>query len=523
MKKLGRILAFSITLLTMITVITVSASAATVPFTDIDGHWAKGSIEWAADQGLVGGIGDGKYAPDVTISRSMMATVLWRLDGASPMEVETPFTDLTQNWYQDAVEWAYLNGIVNGSSPTTFNPDGLLTREQAATFFYRYAKYKSYTTYRSANLSAYPDAAKVSSWALDAVAWSNAEGLITGANVNGVVTLSPDVHSDRAQLAVLLQRFSAFIDRQPTSHTAVSANNRYYYTTLTRNQQLAYTAMDIAVRNFEYEFSISKTLTPDEISEVFNAYQLDQPEKWYVGAYYGYSITLGETYIYLSYGDGLTDTLDEVNNTIVEPSVGLINSIKAKDALLKNKVEQIVATIPVHLAPVEKQKMIHDYLICNSRYAYWVLPDDLTNITLSQAVVDEWSACGVLLKNSGVCESYAEAFQMLCYRVGINCTSVAGFANGGAHKWNAVLLDGEWYLCDVTFDDPLFANPNDPNNFLDGPFDTNNIDPLNHYGYFNCTDADAIHTHQPRAEFDAPDCDGTRYSYDNYFGTTLAA
>lgn len=494
-------------------------ASADAAFTDIEDHWAKDSINWAANEGLVNGVGNGRYDPNTPISRGMMAVVLWRLEGSPAPTVSAPFTDLSADWYKSAVIWAYEKGIVNGNSPSTFAPDLYLTREQAATFFYRYSAFKNFTIYKRADLSDFPDSSLVSSWAADALSWANAEGLINGTNKGNGVTLSPQDVSDRAQLAVLLQRFSSFIDRQPHRHTAISTANRYYYQTLTRTQQKAYLAIDQAVKNFDYIVSFNQTLTPNDVITILNAYFADQPEKWYLGTGYGHDLYVGNATIYLSYGDGVTDTFDEVNRVIVAPDTALINSIRAKDALLLQKVEQIVSSIPVHLAPVEKQKMIHDYLICNSRYSYWVLPDNLNEVYLPMVVVDEWTACGVLLNKSGVCESYAEAFQLLCYQVGIPCTSVVGLGNDMPHKWNAVYLDEEWYLCDVTFDDPIFNNPDGSDNYLDGPFDKNNIDPFNHYGYFNCTDANALYTHKADETMKPPSCKGTRYSYKNYFGS----
>ena len=492
-------------------------AAADTAFTDIEDHWAKDSINWAANEGLVNGVGGGRYDPNTPISRAMMAVVLWRLEGSPSSSVSTPFTDLSADWYKTAVVWAFEKGIVNGNSPTTFAPDLFLTREQAATFFFRYASYKNFTVYRRADLSAFPDSSSVSSWAADALSWANAEGLVNGTNKGNGVTLSPQDVSDRAQLAVLLQRFSSFIDRQPVRHAAISAANRYYYQTLTRTQQKAYLAIDQAVKNLDYIVSFDQTLTPDDVNEIFAAYFADQPEKWYLGNIYGYELYVGHATLYLTYGDGVTDTYDEVNGDVLAPDTALIQSIRAKDALLLQKVEQIVSSIPVYLAPVEKQKMIHDYLICNSRYSYWVLPDDLTEFTLTTAVVDEWTACGVLLNESGVCESYAEAFQLLCYQVGIQCTSVTGWGNGVAHKWNAVYLEGDWYLCDATFDDPLFYNPEDPDDYLDGPENPDHIDSF-HYQFFNCTDGQALRTHRADETLDPPACRGTRYSYENYFG-----
>ena len=102
----------------------------------------------------------------------------------------------------------------------------------------------------------------------------------------------------------------------------------------------------------------------------------------------------------------------------------------------------------------------------------------------------------------GVCESYSEAFQTLCLYAGINCTGVVGTAGGG-HKWNCVKLDGEWYMCDITFDDPIGGE--------DGA--------AYHY-YFNLTSAKMkeYQHNWENSQWPVPDCKVTKYSYENYFG-----
>ena len=97
--------------------------------------------------------------------------------------------------------------IVTGTSATTFAPDGAVTREQMATFLYRFAKYMGYDVTKTNDISTFPDASKVGSWAYDALAWANAEGLITGAVVSGETVLNPQGAATREQVATILMRF----------------------------------------------------------------------------------------------------------------------------------------------------------------------------------------------------------------------------------------------------------------------------------------------------------------------------
>ncbi len=120
------------------------------------------------------------------------------------MTAGTAFTDLTQDWYKQAVAWASANDITKGVTETTFNPDGKVTREQAAAFLKRYAEFKGYDTSASAELSGFTDANSVSGWAVESMKWSLAAGLISGRTATTIV---PKGESTRAEVATLLMRF----------------------------------------------------------------------------------------------------------------------------------------------------------------------------------------------------------------------------------------------------------------------------------------------------------------------------
>ena len=149
------------------------------------------------------------FEPNKTMSRAMLVTVLWRLEGSPAPAGATLFTDLKQAWYKDAVAWAYENDIVNGISDTRFSPNGAITREQLATILYRYSNFKGIETTERADISAYPDAGKVQSYAADAMSWANAAELITGSPKNGEAYLLPRDSATRAQVATILMRYCA--------------------------------------------------------------------------------------------------------------------------------------------------------------------------------------------------------------------------------------------------------------------------------------------------------------------------
>jgi hypothetical protein len=180
----------------------------TKKFTDVTDSWAKAGIDYVVSYGYMNGTGNGStFSPTGTMSRSMIVTVLYRIAGQPSHSGNNPFTDISTGWYYDAVLWAYENGIVTGTSKTTFAPNGDVTREQMATFLYRFARYMGYDISAKADLTAFPDESKVGSWAYDALAWANAEGLITGAVIGGETVLNPQGAATREQVATILMRF----------------------------------------------------------------------------------------------------------------------------------------------------------------------------------------------------------------------------------------------------------------------------------------------------------------------------
>ena len=183
----------------------------TEKFTDVAESWSKAGIDYVVSYGYMNGTGNGStFSPTDTMTRAMIVSVLHRIAGKPTPTINNPFTDLEagQTWYHEAVIWAYENGIVTGTSATTFAPAGAVTREQMATFLYRFAKHMEYDTSKSADLTAFPDESNVGSWAYDALAWANAEGLITGAKgSDGVTRLNPQGAATREQVATILMRF----------------------------------------------------------------------------------------------------------------------------------------------------------------------------------------------------------------------------------------------------------------------------------------------------------------------------
>ena len=176
-----------------------------MPFSDVPvGIWYYDSVQYVFSNGLMGGTGNGRFSPDLTTSRGMIVTILYRLEG-SPASPGSTFTDVSAGqWYSDGVAWASANGIVTGYPDGSFGPDDTITREQMASILYRYARYKGYDVTVRTQLDRYSDAGQVADYAADAMSWAVGSGIITGTSGT---TLSPAGSATRAQAAVILARF----------------------------------------------------------------------------------------------------------------------------------------------------------------------------------------------------------------------------------------------------------------------------------------------------------------------------
>ena len=176
------------------------------PFTDVSAsHWAHDDITYVYENDLMNGTDGSLFSPESTTTRAQLVTVLYRLAGQPAADWENPFWDVPASaWFHDAVTWAWENDITGGVSSTHFGAGNAVTREQLATFLYRYAQDQGYDTSARADLSGYSDAGLVSSYATEALSWANATGLITGTTGT---TLSPKGSATRAQVATILSRF----------------------------------------------------------------------------------------------------------------------------------------------------------------------------------------------------------------------------------------------------------------------------------------------------------------------------
>ena len=204
-KSVGAVKTYTIDKLTVSTRIEVEFTDESLPFTDVRrSDWFYEDVAFAYENGLFAGTSDTTFSPNASMTRAMLVTVLYRLEGQPAVNGRSGFSDVQYNgYYEDAVTWAADNGIVNGTSTTTFSPNANVTREQMAAILYRYAQHKKYNTAASSGLNGFTDHASVSGYAAASLEWAVAEKLVNGS----AGKLMPTGNATRAQVAAILHRF----------------------------------------------------------------------------------------------------------------------------------------------------------------------------------------------------------------------------------------------------------------------------------------------------------------------------
>lgn len=204
-KSVGAVTTYTVDKLTVSTRIEVEFTNGTLPFTDVsESDWFYDDVAFVYENGLFAGTSNSTFSPNAAMTRAMLVTVLYRLEGKPSVSGRSGFPDVTLNsYYEDAVTWAANNGIVNGTSDTTFSPNANVTREQMAAILYRYAQYKKYNTAASSGLNGFTDHASVSGYAAASLEWAVAEKLVNGS----AGKLMPTGNATRAPVAAILHRF----------------------------------------------------------------------------------------------------------------------------------------------------------------------------------------------------------------------------------------------------------------------------------------------------------------------------
>ncbi|MBR6915583.1 MAG: S-layer homology domain-containing protein, partial [Clostridia bacterium] len=214
MKKIISLIFALLVLASCVTVV----SAANTGFSEVssscfhdvtDERWSAEAIKYSVDKGYMNGVGDGKFDPAGSLTRAMVATVLWRREGSPAPTAPSGFSDVPSGaWYADAVSWAKSAGVVNGMTATTFAPNAFITREQLATMLFRFSSTAPVSVPERADLSTFADDEKASGWARESLEWAVEAGLINGTDGN---RLAPGGLATREQFAAMIGRYdSAF-------------------------------------------------------------------------------------------------------------------------------------------------------------------------------------------------------------------------------------------------------------------------------------------------------------------------
>lgn len=199
-----------------------------LPFNDVSvSDWFYDPVCYVYQQGLMTGTGDAVFSPNMAMTRGMIVSVLYRLEGSPTLSdgnLGYPYEDVHgDDWYAMPVYWARENGIVSGYSDTQFGPNDPITREQMAAILHNYSAYKGQDVSARADLSKYSDANQVSSWAETVLSWANAEGLINGMTET---TIAPQGLATRAQVAAIFQRYLEGNTPAPDTKTVTLAIGR---------------------------------------------------------------------------------------------------------------------------------------------------------------------------------------------------------------------------------------------------------------------------------------------------------
>ncbi|MBR2407024.1 MAG: hypothetical protein IKB04_08330 [Clostridia bacterium] len=295
------------------------------------------------------------------------------------------------------------------------------------------------------------------------------------------------------------------------THTWLPLEQRYIYSLLNEEWKGYYRQLDTAVRNLEAKVTFATDVSVDSKERLYFLYMYDTPELFFLSKTVTTSISgNGESGFLFSYSVGRGENeFCGYGYALREPNEALRQKIRNKKALFDAKVAEIISTIPANAPDVVKERLLYDYILKNSSYNMPAATNNPNAIggLWDYRAADNWTAYGILVNNTGVCESYSEAFQTLCIAVGIPCATVEGSAGGG-HQWNTVKIGGEWYMCDITFDDPVGNSPDDA-----------------YHSYFNRTSAEFKELNhqwlQNRCEgyfsfVVVPECTATTYSWHNF-------
>ncbi len=295
-------------------------------------------------------------------------------------------------------------------------------------------------------------------------------------------------------------------DTPKTEHTPISRENYYQYTLLNDTEKQIYNDICKGIETQQNYINIKKyKLSATDLEKIFNKVTADNPQyfwltKFFQYAYYDINGKTEITHIILCYTDGtLTDNFDDDNNFITTADR---EKIKSQKIAFDKKITDFLNSFSKDLSTIEKERLIHDFVLKTIVYAEKELEKPLERD--SDNYLRIYDVYGAMVDGYAVCEGYAKLFQYLCYQAGINATLVIGESENESHAWNTVNIENEWYHIDTTWND---------GSTTDGM-------PL--YTYYNLTTAQISKDHIIDSSIYAvPEATSEKYSFKNTYGIVV--
>lgn len=426
-----------------------SASAVENPFTDVASDSDLASpVLWALDEGITSGTSTTTFTPDATCTRGQVVTFLWRAKGEpTPTSSETAFTDLTEDWYYNAVLWAVEEGITNGMSATTFEPNTTCTSAQVITFLYRAMGEPEYT-------ATSPLATSAPSYYADAISWADECGLLDGMDFNY------ESDSPRSDVVTYLYRDAGSPE-----------------VTITETEVTVVPEVEVVPETVSYTYTMPTVAEPgtpvvsqDYFEQVFLYMMVNDLASYdcYFTGVSGYQLedqglaaAVEDACFYIKfcymdlggfhagYGCSWSGNSSATTVTLSLPGEGLTDAqvVSYRSTFLSN-IETLVASFfadgTLNESDSDYTKALYFYQWCALNMKY-----DMSFQSSS------YYGYGALTNRTGVCQGYVSIFNAMCNVAGIEAYGVSGDANGGGHVWSYLNLDGTWCYADPTFGDPV--------------------------------------------------------------------
>lgn len=294
-------------------------------------------------------------------------------------------------------------------------------------------------------------------------------------------------------------------DAPKTEHTPIGRENYYQYALLNDTEKQIYNDICKGIETQQNYINVKKyKLSDTDLEKIFNKITADNPQyfwltKFFQYAYYNINGKTEITHIILCYTDGaITDEFDDNNNFITTADREKIKNQKIE---FDKKITDFLNSFSKVLPTIEKERLIHDFVLKNIVYAEKELEKPLERNNYLRI----YDVYGAMVNGYAVCEGYAKLFQYLCYQTGINSTLVIGQSEGESHAWNTVNIENEWYHIDTTWDDGS----------------TTNDMPL--YTYYNLTTAQISEDHIIDSSVCAvPKASSEKYSFKNTYGIVVS-